>query len=201
MIRSFNLKEMLQDLVGHKGLPFPGGWIPSAGTGGYAGQDFPGIEQTRAGKELSDTGARLRKKDMNGRWYFMPVVFMHEGREFEIPNALVSVKGKKTIVETPMVGRKGTVKELISIDDYEVSIAGVVVDNDDFPEEGLSAINELFNINQSIRLKCALTDIFLDEDDMVVITDMDCPEMRGVEHARAIRLTCKSDNSFELTIE
>ncbi|MEG0499905.1 MAG: DUF6046 domain-containing protein, partial [Rikenellaceae bacterium] len=40
---------------------------------------------------------------------------------YEIPNAIISCTGKKTIVETPMVGRKGAVKELINVDDYEIS--------------------------------------------------------------------------------
>ncbi len=201
MIRNFNLQEILQNIVGYKGLPFPGGWLPSAKAGGYAGKDYTGLTQAGEKKELSDTGARLRKKDMNGRWYFMPVVFMHDGSEYEIPNAIISIKGKKTIVETPMIGRKGTVKELVSIDDYEISIAGVIIDDDDFPEDGLSNINELFNINQSVRLKCALTDIFMDDDDMVVITDLDCPEVKGIERARGIRINCKSDKNFELNIE
>ena len=72
----------------------------------------------------------------------MPIVLEHKGTEYEIPNAVISIRGKKSIVETAMVGRKGTVKELISVDDYEIRIAGVCLDVD-FPDQQINALNEL----------------------------------------------------------
>ena len=151
-------------------------------------------------RESSNLGSTLRKRDANGRWYFMPVVLVYKGKEYEMPNSLISVRGKKTIVSTPMVGRKGTVKELISIDDYEIRIQGVALDTD-WPDDQLAAIKEIYTVNESVQLKCALTDIFMDEEDMVVIKSIDIPEMKGIEHAQTYSLNLETDRSFELIMD
>ena len=151
-------------------------------------------------RESSNLGSTLRKRDANGRWYFMPVVLVYKGKEYEMPNSLISIRGKKNIVSTPMVGRKGTVKELISMDDYEISIQGVALDTD-WPDDQLATIKEIYSVNESVQLKCALTDIFMDDEDMVVIKSIDIPEMRGVEHAQTYSLELETDRSFELIME
>jgi hypothetical protein len=99
-----------------------------------------------------------------------------------------------------MVGRKGTVKELISVSDYEINIAGKVQDTD-FPDKGIADLNELYNINESVVLKCALTDIFLDDDDMVVIKDIDFTEIGGSETVQVFKMSLVTDRSFELLID
>lgn len=199
MIHEFDAKKILLSVIGYKGLPFPGGFIPS--------REIPDTREafeykgnSREMKTLSDKGSVLRRKDLQGRWYFMPVTFSHKGKEYEIPNAVVSVVAKKNIVETSMVGRKGTVKELISLDDYEITIAGALTDTD-FPESGISMLNELYNINESVTLKCALMDLFLEEDDSVVIKSLELSDMRGVESAQLFTMTLLSDRSFELIIK
>lgn len=199
MIHEFDAKKILLSVLGYKGLPFPGAFIPSKETlDTREAFDYKG--GSREVKTLSDKGSLLRRKDLQGRWYFMPVVFSHKGKDYEIPNAVVSVTGKKNIVETSMVGRKGTVKELISLDDYEITIAGVVTDTD-FPESGLSTLNELYNINEAVTLKCALTDIFLEEEDNVVIKSVNFSETRGMESAQLFTISLLTDRSFELIIE
>ena len=151
-------------------------------------------------RESSNLGSTLRKRDANGRWYFMPVVLVYKGKEYEMPNSLISIRGKKNIVSTPMVGRKGTVKELISMDDYEIRIQGVALDTD-WPDDQLATIKEIYSVNESVQLKCALTDIFMDEEDMVVIKSIDIPEMKGVEHAQTYSLDLETDRSFELIMD
>ena len=190
-VSQFNLGDMLLSVIGYKGLPYPGGFIPD-------GYEYPG--EAASEKTSSDFGSTLRKKDAQGRWYFMPIVLVHKGTEYEIPNAIISIRGKKSIVETAMVGRKGTVKELISVDDYEIRIAGVCLDVD-FPDQQINALNELYNINESVTLKCALTDIFLDEEDKVVIKSIDFAEMKGCETAQVFTMELVTDRSFELILE
>lgn len=198
-VSQFNLGDMLLNVIGYKGLPYPGGFIPDA-PGEYKadGYEYPGEQASE--KTSSDFGSTLRKKDAQGRWYFMPIALEHKGTEYEIPNAVISIRGKKSIVETAMVGRKGTVKELISVDDYEIRIAGVCLDVD-FPDQQINALNELYNINESVTLKCALTDIFLDEEDKVVIKSIDFAEMKGCETAQVFTMELVTDRSFELILE
>ncbi len=196
---SFNLGDILANVIGYKGFPYLGGFFPDKPAKYQgSGYDYPG--EPASEKTYSDLGSVLRKKDAQGRWYFMPVVFEHKGTEYEIPNSVISINGKKTIVETPMVGRKGTVKELISVDDYEINIAGVALDID-FPDQQIAKLNELYNINESITLKCALTDIFLEEEDKVVIKSIDFQEMRGCETAQIFKMNLVTDRSFELILE
>ena len=198
-VSQFNLGDMLLNVIGYKGLPYPGGFIPDApGKHKADGYEYPGEQASE--KTSSDFGSTLRKKDAQGRWYFMPIALEHKGTEYEIPNAVISIRGKKSIVETAMVGRKGTVKELISVDDYEIRIAGVCLDVD-FPDQQINALNELYNINESVTLKCALTDIFLDEEDKVVIKSIDFAEMKGCETAQVFTMELVTDRSFELILE
>jgi len=192
----FNLIDILQTVTGYKGIPYPGGFFPDSPGKYRKSSDYSYSGEPASEKTHSDLGSVLRKKDAQGRWYFMPV----ELNGIEIPNAVISIRGKKTIVETPMVGRKGTVKELISVDDYEIRIAGVALDND-FPDRQISELNELYNVNESVTLKCALTDIFLDEEDKVVIKSMDLAEMRGCETAQVFTMELVTDRSFELIVE
>jgi hypothetical protein len=166
----------------------------------YKGLPFPVVHKADELKTHSDLGATLRKKDASGRYYFMPVVLIHKGTEYEIPNAIIGYTAKKTIVETPMIGRQGTVKELININDYEINIAGAAIDSD-WPEAQLKELNELFTINEAIELKCALTDLFMETDDKVVIKSMDFTEMKGTETLQTVRISLVTDRSFELIIE
>lgn len=183
----FNIADILVSAFGYKGLPYPGVW-------------FPSVPENQKNRTHSDLGSVLRKQDAQGRYYFLPVVLEHKGKEYEIPNAFISFTGKKNIVETPMVGRKGTVKELINIDDYEISIQGVV-QAEDFPEAELVALNELYSINESVILKCALTNVFLEEDDKVVIKSFDVSDMKGTDSFVIIKMSLITDRNFELIIE
>ncbi len=183
----FNLAKEIYSAIGYKGLPFP---LSQKAVSDYYSPTM---------KENTNLGTTLRKNDLKGRMYFMPVTLIHEKKEYEIPNAIIGIKTTKKIVETPMVGRQGTVKELISINDYEISIAGLAV-SDDWPEEELIQLNELFNINESVEIKSALTDIFLEQDSMVVIKSMDFAEMKGVETVQTVKISLITDRSFDLVI-
>lgn len=212
----FNATDILQSFVGYKGLPFPAVWfsarlndgytgddfdVPSQQNNGYLGDDFDPQTITEPIKEYSNKGTALYKKDLMGNYYFMPVTFIANGTEYEIDCALVNITGKKNIISTPLVGRQGSVKELINIDDYQISITGVVVgETRMWPEEKLDAINELYNINEAIELKCALTDVFFNENDKVVITDLSIPSMPQTEHAQIIEFKCITDRALELII-
>lgn len=199
-VSQFSLGDMLLNVIGYKGVPYPGGFLPDAPARYSKDGEFSYSGEQASEKTSSDFGSTLRKKDAQGRWYFMPVVLEHKGTEYEIPNAVISIRGKKSIVETAMVGRKGTVKELISIDDYEIRIAGVCLDVD-FPDQQINELGELYNINESVTLKCALTDIFLDEEDKVVIKSIDFAEMKGCETAQVFTMELMTDRSFELILE
>lgn len=212
--QKYNIPHLLASVVGYKGLPFPAAFLRKREGSSYSAD---GLEITDAAptREELINGTRLRKQDERGIWYFMPVFFRHKDikarsdargnvtdNTIELPNAIISVTGKKTIVETPMVGRKGSVKELISVDDNEVSIAAFIQSPDGtYPEAEISQIRDLFNINESVELISALTDLIFDEGDKVVITGIEFPATPGVEDGQAIRIECVTDKEFELIID
>lgn len=198
MKREFDIGSILT-AFSYKGLPYPGGFIP-AKPGKLSGGDYQYDGDPASEKMTSNLGAKLRKKDAKGRMYFLPVVLEHKGTKYEMPNASIGFQGKKRIVETPMVGRKGTVKELVSIDDYEITIAGVCLDQD-FPEDALQELAGLYEVNESVTLKCALTDIFLSEDDKVVLRSIDIPAEKGTDVAQRFTIKLVTDKSFELIVD
>jgi len=130
----------------------------------------------------------------------MPVSIESNGTIWEFNDAVISITAKKTIVETPLVGRKGSVKELISIDDYEIKLM-IVFSGDDYPEYDVLDLVTLWEINESVNMNCAVTDYFLQEDNKVVIKTLDFPAMEGNEDMQVIILTLLSDKNFELEIK
>ena len=201
--RSYNIPDLLSSIVGFRGRPFPGAIFPNRIGGRYSGGSFEAETEAPVRQERTMRGSTLYKQDYRGRWYFMPVVFEHpEVGEVEIPHAVISITGKKNIVETQLVGRKGSVKELINLEDYQITIAGFIQSTDGtYPENEIVQIRGLYDVNESVELICALTDLILDEDDKVVITDIDFPSTPGIEDGQVIRIECVTDKPFELIIE
>ena len=180
-------------------MPFVTASIVSPQSGINTGAYDQGQTLTRATQSI--TGAPLRKYK-NGVYYFMPVTFYWPNSKnpkltLEFDDAVVSVSAKKTIVETPLVGQKGTVKELISIDDYEINLLAIVA-SDDYPEQEVQEIVRLWEINEAVKMSCAVTDYFMKIDDGVVIKALDFPAMEGNEDIQAITLKLVSDSPFEL---
>lgn len=141
--------------------------------------------------ELADNGTILRKTDLLGGYYFMPVSFSGGGRVCEIDCALVSARMKKTVVRTPMTGLGGTVKELVNTQDLEISVTGCLMGQRGvWPEERINTLRELFEVNDAVSLKCALTDCFFDIDDRVVLTDLQFPSAMQVEDMVPVRIEC-----------
>lgn len=193
--------ELLSSVAGYKGLPFPAAWVKDLRHKGYRADRLTAETAAPPFKEYSNKGTAIYKKNLLGNLYYMPVVFVHQGEEYEIDCALVSITGRKNIISTPLVGRKGSVKELINEDDYQVSITGLVIGDDrQFPEEKLDRINVLYTVNEAVTLKCALTDVFLSEDDKVVITDISFPPSAQTEYTQVVEIKCVSDRAFELII-
>lgn len=201
----FDIAHLLESVAGYKGLPFPSALLGLANrkTGMASGQEFQAPSGPETTQAYADNGAVLRQYDLLGNYYFMPVSFMASGKEYPIDCALVSVQMKKTIVETALVGRRGTVKELINAQDLKISIAGCLISDKKgfWPEARINAMRELFSLNEAVSLKCALTDCFFEEDDKVVITDLSFPSPNQVEDIVPLSLQCVSDQVFELKLD
>ena len=136
----------------------------------------------------------------NGMEYFMPAQLGGQA----LPFPVVRISGQKTIVETPMVARRGTVKELIAIDDYKISIKGIIIDPDGhWPEAQIDALRKLYERAEALSLNCAFTNIFLGSpeaggSDKVVITSLEFPECKGAKNVTGYSMELVSDQPFKL---
>jgi len=139
-----------------------------------------------------------RKADVTGRYYFMPVTL--GGLELGYP--IIRIQARKNIVETPMTERKGSAIEIISQDNWKIYIRGFMFNHDrEYPEEDIYNLKELFEKNESLELRSVLTDLFLVGEDRVVITDINFPEVKGIEHVKPYEINLISDSIFDLEIE
>jgi hypothetical protein len=174
-------------VFGYRAIPYP--------QGQQINLMISGREQA---ERLSKLGAVITKRLPNGAEAFCPITIRHEGRTFELPNSTIAMTAKKRIVETPLIARRGSVKELIQVEDYEFQIRGVVItddqEEDGLPQEAISQLNDLFNINAPVELENAFTEIFLQADNRVVISEMQLPDMKGITGAQAYGFRLSSDS-------
>jgi hypothetical protein len=156
-------------------------------------------------------GSEYYAFDAAGREYYLPVTVTYtvkgsnEVKVWELPYPVISIRSRKTIIETALTERRGTVKELININDYDIQIRGFIVNHDgnEFPEDQVITLRELYEQNVPVSIKCPLTDIYLlrtdrKGSDKVVIKSLDFPEMVGVKSVRHYVLEMVSDEPFNL---
>lgn len=143
----------------------------------------------------SKTGSPFWATDMEGRWYYMPVKL----GGVELWNPVMRAIARKTIVETKLTERNGSVKEIISQDDYVLNIKGWIKKTDNvWPEEEVRQLNELFRRNEALEIDSALTCILLEgQDEMAVIKSLSFPTVKG-ETAVMYELELITDVGFDL---
>ena len=166
-------------------------------------------KNTNASDELrSNTG--LLKRQYNDKEIWLPVKFTELGASFEkgellLPYSVISISGKKTIVKTPLAERKGTVKELYNVDDYDISIKGFLIDeaNRLWPESQIDDLKRIYENQLAVVLDNALTNIFLkDQGQRVVIETLDFPPVEGGRiHIRPFSMKLESDSVFTLELK
>ena len=164
-------------------------------------------------RELGDAAsAPLYGYDVaRGREYYLPVTFQYSELNndalqiLDLPYPVLSVVAKKKIIETELTERRGSVSELINQGNVRFTIRGVMVgDTNEFPEALMAKLWKLYTQNTALQMQCAVTDIMLVQpdnggSDMVVITDVNFPEIKGVKNVRGYELQVMSDSPFSLT--
>jgi len=169
-------------------------WKKSFGTEIPIVNEFS-IPTKEIGKVTGVRGAKFYGVDKNGTTHFMPV----ELDGMVLPYALIDITAKKNIVSTSLVERKGTVKELISTEDYVINIKALLI-NDEYPEQEVIDWHKVFEKNKSLILRSVKTDIFLQGDDKVIIREIRWPPVAAVEHVQPVDMTLETDLVYTLEI-
>lgn len=167
----------------------------------YIGPAFPEWwKKNQSRYHLPDLRTINAAQILGGK-YFMTLKLSYNSQKFELPNEpLISLGLSKTIVETATVGkyRKGTVKEYICTEDYQIMIKGVCVDVDnpeDYPSDQVAALNELFEINDSLDV---VSNLFLELFGIrkIVLKDIQFEDMAGEAGMQKYTITAVSDQDF-----
>lgn len=151
-------------------------------------------------KELKSKygSSEYRRMDALGYYYFLPVQL----GELWLHYPIIRITARKNIIETQMTERDGSVIEIINNDSFKIYIRGFIIGHDgNFPEEDVYQLKELFLQNKSVPIKSVLTDLFLIGEDKVVLTELNFPEVKGVENIKPYEISMVSDHVFELDIE
>lgn len=146
--------------------------------------------------------------DFLGKEIWLPVRFVNLDSavfgqsELLLPHTVIDIDLRKTIVKTSLAERRGTVKELYSIDDYVITLKGFLIDEDRvWPEQEIELLNKLWNLNEAIEFDNALTNAFLESDTRVVIEELKFPAVEnGMKHIRPFSMKLESDSVFTLDV-
>lgn len=201
MKHRFDPANIGESLIGARGLPYPGMFFLKRGSSANP-DEFELQVSAPEMQEFTKKGSRLYAQDALGCWFFMPVYIKVDDVEIEIPQARINITGKKTIIETALVGRKGTVKELICTDDYNVSIELYIQSgNGTYPEEQIEQIQQLWKADKAVELQCALTDLLFDKGDKIVLKSISYPSTIGAEDFQVVSIEAVTDAPFELVMD
>lgn len=137
--------------------------------------------------------------DMLGREVYMPITLVSKGVSYDFPFCIVGLRNQKSLKRTSMVERGGDVIEEVSTGAWEMDLKGFLIDaNNDFPDEQLSALITLYQNNEPVYLKCALTDLALLANDQVVIENLDIPAKAKVIGVRDFSFKMVQDSILDL---
>jgi hypothetical protein len=138
---------------------------------------------------------------VTGAYYFLPAFLdFQDDSDYSIPFPIIRIQSQKRIIETPLTERKGTVVELVNQESWKIYIKGFIISKDgNFPEQEILKMKEVYELNTALRLRCALTDLFLTADDRVTIKSINFPEVKGIQHVKPYEMELISVNIFDLT--
>jgi hypothetical protein len=118
---------------------------------------------------------------------------------------VVSISCKNIIVRRRVLkvnassNRRGTIKEVWSQDDYEINIAGVLMnDENELPETDLRRLRRYCEARKPLLVESKLFTIF--DIERIVIEDYSLPFTKGIEN-QMYNIKAYSDDEFDLLVK
>lgn len=120
--------------------------------------------------------------------------------EIELQTVLTDVTMTKNIVKTDLQGYDGTIKEYISDGDYQVTIRGMLVsEENEYPQSQVSLLHQLCLLKKEIVVESEFLQLFGIYN--LVIESYNFPQQEAIVNAQLFELNCVSDKPIELIIE
>ncbi len=123
--------------------------------------------------------------------------------DIQLPNEpLVSITGGKNIVKTEINGVDGTFKEEWTLRDYEITIRGFLIDENDpdnLPERMIRDLRLMSEKKNSRKIVNRLLTIF--NINMISIEEWEFPDNQGAIGIQPYMIKGCSDKEFELEIK
>lgn len=119
--------------------------------------------------------------------------------EVILENALVDVSMSKNIVKTSIQGRKGTVKEYVSLGDYVVNISGSIISDNqkEYPEIEVKALEKAMIAPIALDVICEpLNRLGIYQ---LVVESYNFPTKQGFIGTQVYSISAVSDMPIELT--
>lgn len=168
----------------------------------------PDIEPLPTRVENNAYGTSYYRIDEFGREVFLPITFKYTDDDgilqtVELNHAVIAANMPVNSIDTPMTERAGTFKEIVQPDDIFITVIGFLIsaDQQNVPEEKVKQLVRLRN-KSSVTMINALTDIMFREsglDGLVMIKNIDWPEVYGKQGVKPFRMMIASDSVFNLT--
>ena len=132
---------------------------------------FPNVSDSDYQEGLDQAekeGGKIVTSKQLGTPIFDRLIFLAEGTgigniDLKIDEVILSVDQVKNIVRTPIQGRDGTVKEYISMDDYTISVSGILVDDLNphrQPVEKIDLLRQFCELNAQFKVASKFLDLF-----------------------------------------
>lgn len=201
---SVDIQELYGRTFGSKPM------LPQGGAIGEAEADvLPVLAKGTANNRFTPKG-RVLYEQYQGREVWLPVrlyaAFGANADVLELPYSVVRATCKKHIVSASLTERQGTVKELYSVDDWQITIKGFLINkNRNWPEDDIEKMNRFFRLQQALVIQNVLTDVLLEnqqrpeEQCRVVMESLDFAEMEGGRtRIQAFSMRLLSDSVFTL---
>lgn len=169
----------------------------------YVGPAFPSWWSKNKTKFVLPSLTNVSRDLLMGGKYFQTLKLSYKGQQFIFPNEpLISLSLAKTIVETATVGkeRRGTVKEYICTEDYQINIRGICINTDSdtedqYPAEQVQELHKMYEINDSLEI---INNPFLMLFDVknIVLKNLEFEEMAGQQGLQKYTISAVSDQDF-----
>lgn len=118
--------------------------------------------------------------------------------DITIKSAVCKVTLTKQVVETAITGRDGTVKELISANDFEVEATVTLINTvDEYPADAMRTLSDLARKSSSVYVDSEFLRLF--DIDRAVVSEMTVDQSTE-GNTQEVKLTLKSDEDYEVEV-